>query len=144
MRINRTTAWILAAAAAIAVSGLGASDAEAKERGCEYRLAGVRDARAELVVAKRRHRGIPLAQARLDRALSKAADEGCLRAVRGTRGHALRYAQDRHGPSHVDARAARIRTRLWRLSAAERRRCLSPAEERERVRLRLTLAAITR
>jgi hypothetical protein len=143
--------WVVAIAAAVVATGAGASPAEAKERGCEYRLAGVRDARIELAIATKKHVGAAHAQAKLDRALGKAADERCFVPARfDRRGDAhraayygaaerRRIAEARRAAARR-AEIARSHARLRWLHAEERRRCLTPVEERERARLKIVVA----
>jgi len=152
---------MLVAAAALTFAGMP-SEASAKDRGCEYRLTGIRDAKIALYqVVKAGKQGDELnhAKAQLQRAEERAREEGCFdrRIVivddrnrgyddRGNRGYNDRsdrgyYDRNHNGyPDRVDRRDERaLRNRLNELEYIGRRRGLTRSEYQELQALRRRL-----
>jgi hypothetical protein len=146
--------FLMLAAAALAFAGMP-FEASAKERGCEYRLNGVRDAKIALFqVVKAGKKGDELdhAKAQLQRAEERAREEGCFdrrivivddRDRFDRRDRDDRYYRDRNHngfPDRIDRRDERaLRNRMEELEYLARRRGLSRAEYNELQALRRRL-----
>jgi hypothetical protein len=149
--------FLMLAAAALTFAGVP-FEASAKERGCEYRLNGLRDAKIALFqVVKAGKKGDELdhAKAQVQRAEERAREEGCFdrrivivderdRFDRGRdRFDRDRYYRDRNHngyPDRIDRRDERaLRNRMEELEYLARRRGLSRAEYNELQALRRRL-----
>lgn len=117
---------MILATAAVMLGALPAS-ADAKARGCDYRLSGITQAELALSDAQRRGIGITEARAQLDRARAMAIDEGCVIQK-------ARWDGDRDRDHRWDERK-RARARFDHLVAAGYRRGLSRVEFRELMEL---------
>lgn len=140
----KTKTYLISTLALTALLALPGA-AQAKERGCGYRLASLSDARVQLARVLKRGGNVDFARAQLTRAKIKAAEEGC----RLTPVRSRRIAKHRHVEARRDfwrAKAWEVRKLRYERFAAQRRyhtllrvrtvRPLSFSERRELFRLR--------
>jgi hypothetical protein len=113
---------LLTLATATAILAALPASAEAKLRGCDYRLRSINEAELALDHAQQRGTGIGEARAQLARARTVAFEEGCLIEK-------ARWDGDRR--PHWDDRRQVARERFDYLKAAGYRRGLSRKEFRE-------------